>query len=913
MCTVILIYYSIIINKLRLRMKEIKFSKTRGRNPLIKPLGITVLALLMLVGITGAAPYAYITNNGYKENVTVIDTATDTVIDTVYIESGSLGVAVNPQGTKVYVASTKVYVIDTSTNTVTDTVNVGMPVWGIAVNPAGTAVYVTGSDSGTVSVINTSTNTVTATVNVGSYPVGVAVTPDGKNIYVANQNDTTVSVIDAANNTVTNTVNVGNHPLGVAFNPAGTTAYVTNSDSSSVSAIDTSTNTVVANVSVGSYPYGVAVNPEGTKVYVANYNDSNVSVIDTATNTVVSTVPVSLHPHGIAVTPNGKKVFVANEDGNISVIDTATNTVTATATAGYNPIALGQFIGPELEISALVANFTSNVTSGNVPLSVQFTDLSENATEWYWDFGDGNNSDQQNPTHTYSATGTYAVTLTVSNAEGSDEITKTDYIKVGAASSVKLTSVTLDPENSTGATTNAPGAWTTNLADPLTQICVRDENGVLLNQPFSGGLFGEISIPLEPGINNLTLIGDGIFPDNMYYGAVLYFDSIQTPPQIAVYNSNGGTGDFSVQPADTDIIGSANGGLFMDKAPGTSVYTAPDGTKVEVLSFVIDSNNETIDEVSSGDMGSNGNPDTIARLSLKVTPSSAPVAVFSAFPTSGGAPLTVVFTDNSTGSPTSWHWDFGDGSDSTEQNPTHTYIEEGIYTVNLTVSNATGTGSKLATIDVSSGSVESAVLSFNPQTIKVLPGYSQDVQIMIDEVPAGLSGFNITISVSDPEIAEITAVSFPSWGQLPKNSTLPSSSIWIKTIDLENEVHPGDTNVSLGTITLTGKMEGTSDISIQKTMISDDNGSLINPAVNTGKINVVILPAFPGYANLPSDLNQDDLYEDINGNGMLDFNDVVAFYNNMDWIEENALLEFFDYNKNGLIDFDDVVELYDLL
>jgi len=56
-------------------MKEITFSKTRGRNPLIKPLGITVLALLTLVGITGAAPYAYITHSdGY---VYVIDTATN--------------------------------------------------------------------------------------------------------------------------------------------------------------------------------------------------------------------------------------------------------------------------------------------------------------------------------------------------------------------------------------------------------------------------------------------------------------------------------------------------------------------------------------------------------------------------------------------------------------------------------------------------------------------------------------------------------------------------------------------------------------------------------------------------------------------------------------------------------------------
>jgi len=55
------------------------------------------------------------------------------------------------------------------------------------------------------------------------------------------------------------------------------------------------------------------------------------------------------------------------------------------------------------------------------------------------------------------------------------------------------------------------------------------------------------------------------------------------------------------------------------------------------------------------------------------------------------------------------------------------------------------------------------------------------------------------------------------------------------------------------------------------------------------------------------------LYEDINGNGILDFDDVVAYYDNMDWIEENVSIAFFDYNKNGLIDFDDIVKLYDML
>ncbi len=132
----------------------------------------------------------------------------------------------------------------------------------------------------------------------------------------------------------------------------------------------------------------------------------------------------------------------------------------------------------------------------------------------------------------------------------------------------------------------------------------------------------------------------------------------------------------------------------------------------------------------------------------------------------------------------------------------------------------------------------SNVVSFNPQTVELSPGSSQNVQIIMDEVPDGLSGFNITISVLDPEIAEITAVSFPSWGMMPRNSTIPSSSVWIKVSDLDKKVGSGDTNVLLGTITLTGKKAGTTDLNIPKTQISADGGSLINPVIVAGKIHV---------------------------------------------------------------------------
>jgi beta propeller repeat protein len=67
-----------------------------------------------------------------------------------------------------------------------------------------------------------------------------------------------------------------------------------------------------------------------------------------------------------------------------------------------------------------------------------------------------------------------------------------------------------------------------------------------------------------------------------------------------------------------------------------------------------------------------------------------PVAAFSASPISGKKPLTVKFTDKSTGSPAFWSWNFGDKSTSTAKNPVHKYTKAGKYTVSLTVKNAAG-------------------------------------------------------------------------------------------------------------------------------------------------------------------------------------------------------------------------------
>jgi PKD repeat protein len=89
---------------------------------------------------------------------------------------------------------------------------------------------------------------------------------------------------------------------------------------------------------------------------------------------------------------------------------------------------------PPAEPSPPVASFTASPSSGPAPLAVTFTDTSTGTpTSWAWNFGDGSTSTAQNPSHTYTSAGTYEVSMTASNAGGSDAAV-TATVTVAAAS-----------------------------------------------------------------------------------------------------------------------------------------------------------------------------------------------------------------------------------------------------------------------------------------------------------------------------------------------------------------------------------------------------------------------------------------------------------------------------------------------
>ncbi len=119
--------------------------------------------------------------------------------NTVGVGNHPTEVAVSPDGTRAYVTnadSKSVSVIDTATNTVVATVGVGNHPTAVTVSPDGTRAYVTNSASKSVSVIDTKTNAVLATIGVGKKPTAVTVSPDGARAYVTNTDSRSVSVID---------------------------------------------------------------------------------------------------------------------------------------------------------------------------------------------------------------------------------------------------------------------------------------------------------------------------------------------------------------------------------------------------------------------------------------------------------------------------------------------------------------------------------------------------------------------------------------------------------------------------------------------------------------------------------------------------------------------------------------------
>jgi YVTN family beta-propeller protein len=185
-----------------------------------------------------------------------------------------------------------VTVIEASDNSVASVIQVGAAVYGLAVSPDGTRVYAidrgvrvnNAFGRGTVSVIDTATNAVIGKpITVGVAPEDIAVSPHGDRVYVVNADENTVSVIDSLSNTVEGEpIGVGSSPAAGALSPDGSLAYVTDTGDGTLSVIDTAAKTLVGApipVAPGGLLYGVAVSRDGTHIYATDFNSGTVSVV----------------------------------------------------------------------------------------------------------------------------------------------------------------------------------------------------------------------------------------------------------------------------------------------------------------------------------------------------------------------------------------------------------------------------------------------------------------------------------------------------------------------------------------------------------------------------------------------------------------------------------------------------------
>jgi len=321
--------------------------------------------------------------------------------------------------------------------------------------------------------------------------------------------------------------------------------------------------------------------------------------------------------------------------------------------------------------NAPVGGFKAAPTSGITPLNVVFTNTTTgSAIAWAWDFGDGDTSTLKNPGHSYSAPGTYTVKLTAFGPGGS---------------SIKTATIKADP-----------------LPAPVANFTVRPSSGIApLVVKFANTTAGRVD-SWEWDFGDGTRSSDVKSPVHTYNQPGSYTvkltatnsggTSIKTaatpitanPPPVPVAN-------FTMAPAHGDAplavrfrnrtVGKVDSWLWDFGDNSTSTDANPSHVYAQAGSYSV--------KLSATNVGGTGTKTSVTPIVVTLPP--LPVANFSVTPASGHLPLTVYFINRTSGKMNSWLWDFGDGTTSTDVNPTHVYTEAGKYTVTLSATEFHGT------------------------------------------------------------------------------------------------------------------------------------------------------------------------------------------------------------------------------
>ena len=399
----------------------------------------------------------------------------------------------------------------------------------------------------------------------------------------------------------------------------------------------------------------------------------------------------------------------------------------------------------QVAVTNVVAGFssTTNACSG---IAVQFTDTSNFATSWNWNFGDGGTSTAKNPTHVYSSNGTYQVSLTVTYGNCTDSETRPSYINV--TSPVNFTISADDTTNCTAPftvnfTSNVSGSasaynWNFGNGQSSTQanpahtfttagiytvtLGVTNASGcenvrtlstrVIIGGPqasfivdSTGGCtpatirFTNTSISNSPITSYAWAFGDGTFsgqtnPNYVYNVAGNYI------PRLIIVNSDGCRDTF-VYPDTIKIGQTFNPAFFADPliqcvnqlVTFTNQTVGVNGATQYLWEFgdgqtsVLPNPTHEYSDTGRYDITltviNQGCPSVLTR--IRYIQIVVPKADFN-FAFDCTNPTTVAFNDTSQGADT-WFWNFGDGGTSTLQDPTHTFPNQSNFNVTLIVSN----------------------------------------------------------------------------------------------------------------------------------------------------------------------------------------------------------------------------------
>ncbi|WP_194286908.1 alkaline phosphatase PhoX [Halomicrobium sp. LC1Hm] len=194
--------------------------------------------------------------------------------------------------------------------------------------------------------------------------------------------------------------------------------------------------------------------------------------------------------------------------------------------------------------------------------------------------------------------------------------------------------------------------------------------------------------------------------------------------------------------------------------------------------------------------------------------------------------------------------------------------------------------------------------------VAVSPEATGTVDLTMNAAPGGFAGGEFTVSLTDPEVAAISDVTFPDAIGLQKVSIADDgSSATIRVGDIERSIQPGSLDVTLAGVEVTGSAPGTTDLAVSVEGIDDEAG--VEIGVETRRGLVITGPPAAGGGAVPEDPDSDGRYEDVNGNGRVDYDDVVLLFEAIDSDAVRLNPAAYDFNDNGQIDFDDVVELYE--